>query len=267
MEPLVIGSKIASNYETYSRYAALGTLISIIVLGLVSGFLVYRRFHDVVISIAVGSTVAVSIVFPLCFALTIMIPSFAYSNRRSLLEAKFPLLAMTLSLLLAAGLGVTRAFENLEKRFLEELKFFDLEIKLINSYIRIGMPVDEAMQRVASITPSLSIKELLIGLASAARVGGDPSSVVNSIMSNYISRYSLLVEKTVNDLGIMMEIYLAFALLIPILLGSIAVLFLLSPIRGLSFDMLMFLTVFIVIPIISVAILIIIDTIVSKLRV
>ncbi len=86
-------------------------------------------------------------------------------------------------------------------------------------------------------------------------------------MSNYISRYVILVEKTVNDLGIMMEIYLALALLIPILLGSVAVLFLLNPVSGISFEAMMFLTIFIVIPIISVAILVIVDSIVSKLRV
>ncbi|HID80516.1 MAG TPA: hypothetical protein EYP48_02230 [Ignisphaera sp.] len=140
-------------------------------------------------------------------------------------------------------------------------------MQMVNSLIRIGIPIDEALHRVSSITPSLSVRELFVGLASVARVGGDPATIVNSIMANYIGRYGILVEKTVNDIGIIMEIYLALALLIPVILGSVAVLFLLHPIPVLSFEALMFLTIFILIPVASITILIIVDAMVSKLRV
>jgi len=238
-----------------------------VLLGTIAGFLVYSYTNSSLLSIAAAIVVAIAIALPLSFAIAMFLPMLVYSNRRSILESKFPLLAMTLSLLLAAGSGIAKTFEELEKRFLEELRFFDLEIYMVNSMIRIGIPIDEALRRVAEITPSLSVKELFTGLASVARVGGDPATVVNSIMNNYISRYAILVEKTVNDLSIMMEIYLAFALLVPILLGSVAVLFLINPMAGISFEAMMFLTIFIVIPVISVALLIIVDSIVSKLRV
>ncbi len=267
LEPVVIGSKLSSSFDRYARIASLGTSLSMLVLGIVAGLLAYGYTGNALLAGAIAIIVAVAIVFPLSFAITILLPSFVYSHRRSILESKFPLLAMTLSLLLASGSGIVRAFEELEKRFLDELKHFDLEVYMVNSLVRVGMPIDEALQKVAAITPSLSVKELFTGLASVARVGGDPAAVVNSIMSNYISRYAILVEKTVNDLGIMMEVYLAFALLVPIVLGSVAVLFLLSPMPGISFEAMTFLTIFIVIPVISIAILVIVDSIVSKLRV
>lgn len=267
LEPLVIGSKISSSFDRYARISSLCILLAMLGTGIVSLIFMSKYVESIIISIVACILIPICVVFPLALAIVIAIPSFAYSNRRSLLEAKFPLLAMTLSLLLASGIGIAKAFNELEKRFLEELKYFDLEVQMVNALIRIGIPIDEALQRVSSVTPSLSVRELFIGLASVARVGGDPATVVNSIMVNYIGRYGILVEKTVNDIGIMMETYLAFALLIPIVLGSIAVLFLLHPIPALSFEAIMFLTTFILIPIASITILIIVDSMVSKLRV
>ena len=267
LEPLVIGSKISSSFDRYARISSLCILFAIVGTGITSSIFIYNYVKNVFISIVACILISICVVFPLALALAIAIPSFVYSNRRSLLEAKFPLLAMTLSLLLASGIGIAKAFNELEKRFLEELKYFDLEVRMVNSLIRIGIPIDEALHRVSYITPSPSMKELLVGLASVARVGGDPATIVNSIMAGYIDRYGILVEKTVNDIGIMMEMYLAFALLVPVVLGSIAVLFLLYPIPMLPFEALMFLTIFILIPIASITILIIVDTMVSKLRV
>ena len=267
LESLVVGSKISSSLDRYARISSLCIFLAMVGTGIASLILMYRYVEDIIISIATCILVSICVAFPLSLAIAIAIPSFAYSNRRSLLEAKFPLLAMTLSLLLASGVGISKAFNELEKRFIEELKYFDLEIQMVNSLIRIGIPIDEALHRVSSITPSLSVRELFTGLASVARVGGDPATIVSSIMANYIVRYGILVEKTVNDIGIIMEVYLAFALLIPVILGSVAVLFLLHPIPILSFEAIMFFTIFILIPIVSITILIIVDTMVSKLRV
>ncbi len=174
LEPLVIGSKISSSFDRYARLASLGTSLSMIVFGSIAGLAVYSYIGDLLLAVSTAIIVAIAIALPLSFAVAVFLPSFAYSNRRSVLESKFPLLAMTLSLLLASGSGIVKAFEDLEKRFLEELRFFDLEIRMVNSMVRIGIPIDEALRRVAEISPSLSVRELFTGLASVARVGGRP---------------------------------------------------------------------------------------------
>ena len=63
-----------------------------------------------------------------------------------------------------------------------------------------------------------------------------------------------------------MEVYIALALLLPVLIGSIAVLTLIHPLAGISFEYIMFLSSFILLPVSTLAIVVLSDIIVSRIR-
>ena len=268
LEVLVLGSGISTSFDNYAKKSSAITFITM-VLASYPLFDVTRLYLRLGItkSIFVALFVDIAIVLPLCLALYIFLPTVMYVNRGAVLEAKFPALALMLSLLLAAGTSLSRAIETLYSRYLDELKVFKVEITMLRSLIRVGVPVDEALRRVARITPSQTLKTLFLDLSATTRIGGDLASAVSNAMSNYIDRYGIRVEKTVNDIGILMESYLSICMLLPMLLGVLAVLFMVARVPGLSFETLMFVTVFILIPIVSIATLVLVDSMVSKLRV
>ncbi len=268
LETLVLGSGLASSFDNYAKAGSAMTLVAMVVLGFVvfelsSSILSLSYLEASAIAIAVN----VAVVLPLCLAIYIFLPTVMYVNRGAVLEAKFPALALILSLLLAAGMSLSRAIEVLYRRYLEELKVFRVEIVMLRSLINIGVPVDEALRRVARITPSQTLRTLFLDLSAASRIGGELASAVSNAMANYIDRYGIRVEKTVNDIGIIMESYLSICMLLPMLLGVLSVLFMMISVPGLSFNTLMFVTVFVLIPIVSVATLVLVDSMISKLRV
>jgi len=67
-------------------------------------------------------------------------------------------------------------------------------------------------------------------------------------------------------LSVYTEIYVAISLLIPVLIGSLAMIFLIYPIGGISFEAIMFLSTFILIPVSSLVIAVLADVAVSRFR-
>jgi flagellar protein FlaJ len=87
-----------------------------------------------------------------------------------------------------------------------------------------------------------------------------------SLVDRYVTRYSIRVERSVEALNMFMEVYVAVALLIPILVGSTAALLIIYPLAGISFEALMVLTTLILVPVSSAAIVVLADVIVSRVR-
>ncbi len=266
LEPYVIGSGLASSFDRYVTVVSM-TIVAMIMIGFAISAYILLRYLPLSTALLISLGITLSVILPLSLGLALSIPVTMYRNRGSILEAKFPLLASALSLLLASGTSIAKAFDVLASRYHEILRPFRVEIQLVNSLTRLGMPLHEALKLVASITPSPSVRELFESLATASKIGGDPAEIVRAAMQNYVDRYSLKVEKFVNDIGIVMESYLAISMILPLMLGGIAVLFIFLPMGFLNFDNIMFLTVFILIPTISVLSIIVIESLLSRMRV
>ncbi len=268
LEPIVIGSKISTSFDRYARVSSALCLVVIIVSFAAMFFITYIIFSvNLIISLVASLVLSFGIVLPLALSFYMILPKIKYENRKNVLEAKFPLFAMYLSLLFSSGAPTVRVFELLEKKFLKDLIHFDLEIHMINSLAKIGVPLDEVFSRVSMITPSPSVKDLMAALASTARVSGDKAERIREIMSRYIERYSIVVERTVNSMSLILEVYLAFAVMAPVMLGAMASLLLFFPLYGLSFESVAFILVFFIVPVISIMILLIIDSMISRLKV
>ncbi len=267
LELFVLGSKISPSFRKYAVRASITTTLGLIILSFLIGYMVYYKLLSLPLTLGFTALIIASVGVPLATALYISLPIFLYKNRGSTLDAKFPLLMFAVSLLVASGMSLTQVFTELEKYVRRDLKYYDFEVRTVNALVRTGVPLDEALRRVAKITPSPAVRELFVGLSSVARVGGNPASVVDVAFTQYFDKYAMRVEKTVGSLAVIMEVYMAFALILPTLIGTAAILFMVMPVPGMNLETLLFLSIFVLVPVISLAVVVIVDLMVSKLRV
>ncbi len=266
LEIYIVGSGISPSINRYTYVSSLSMLISSITIFIVS--FIYTLY---VLSITIPIAIVVSTIFSivaifLVLAMTIAIPRVMYFNRSRILESKAILLLMAVSLLSASGLSIYSVFERIPNILGKNYKYFSIEIDRAIYMVRAGIPIDEVFSDIARITPSQILRELFSSLSSFSRVGGDLGRVVEGILMRYISRYELEIEKISNTLSIYAEIYVALSLLIPILMGFLAMLFLIYPVGGISFEAVIFLSTCIIIPISSLVIMILSDVAVSRFR-
>lgn len=264
-EAYVMGSGISTSLERYvatSSRILLATSVALFSLALV----VLLRVLPLSISLVVSATAALVIAPALSSAVLIYLPVAVYKNRGEVLESKALQLLSALALLTASGQSVYKVFEALPRVLGGDYKVFSVELDLASSLVKVGVPVDEALKRVAEITPSPTLRDLFLSLSSIISIGGSVAQVVWSLVERYVTRYGIRVERSVEALNVFMEVYVAIALMIPILVGSTAALLLIYPIAGISFEALMVLTTLILVPISSAAVVTIADVIVSRVR-
>jgi flagellar protein FlaJ len=263
LEDYVIGSGIGS-FEQYVTISATLTLTAVLTTLILASALTYYLSGLIHLSILSGLAISLGAVFPLCYAASLSFVILKYKSRGTVMEAKFPLFTSITSLVFTSEKNISRVFEILNHNYGEILKDFRVELEMITSLIKLNYPVSEALARVAKVTPSPTLKEVLLSLSSSVLIGADPLESMKTITNKYLEKYALKVEKTVNELGAMLEIYLAIALLTPVVMGSLGALLVLSPLGGISFELVIFILSYVVVPASSLASMVLIDATISK---
>jgi len=266
IEDYVIGSGIGS----FSQYVSISSRVSSIAITIAFfslSMLTYYLSNSILLSILSGLVVSLGLVLPSCYVASIGYVFLKYRSRRDVMEARFPLLISLMSLVTTSEKNISRVFEVLDRNYREVLKDFQVELDMITSLVKLNYPINEALARVAKITPSPTLREVLLGLSTSLIIGSEPLELMSTVTSKYLEKYTLKVERTVNELGIMLEIYLAIALLAPVVIGSLGTLLVLSPVGGISFELIVFILSYIVVPASSIASMILIDAVVSKVMI
>ena len=263
LEDYVIGSGIGS-FERYVTVTVTLTLTAVLTTLILASALTYYLSGLIHLSILSGLAISLGAVFPLCYAASLSFVILKYKSRGTVMEAKFPLFTSITSLVFTSEKNISRVFEILNHNYGEILKDFRVELEMITSLIKLNYPVSEALARVAKVTPSPTLKEVLLSLSSSVLIGADPLESMKTITNKYLEKYALKVEKTVNELGAMLEIYLAIALLTPVVMGSLGALLVLSPLGGISFELVIFILSYVVVPASSLASMVLIDATISK---
>jgi len=266
LEDYVIGSGIGS-FEQYVTISATLTLTAALTTLILASALTYYLSGLIHLSILSGLAISLGAVFPLCYAASLSFVILKYKSRGTVMEAKFPLFTSITSLVFTSEKNISRVFEILNHNYGEILKDFRVELEMITSLIKLNYPVSEALARVAKVTPSPTLKEVLLSLSSSVLIGADPLESMKAITNKYLEKYALKVEKTVNELGTMLEIYLAIALLTPVVMGSLGALLVLSPLGGISFELVIFILSYVVVPASSLASMVLIDATISKVMI
>lgn len=268
----VLGSGLSSSLERYTL-AYLIVMVIVISAIAVSTFTVMHVGLGlplpVVAVVTLGATVTA---FTLMLAFYISLPMLAYKNRGSKLEPRFLLFAEALATKLLAGAGLSEAFIMLYEKEGKELKEFLLEIEYIVSGIKAGIPVETVLEEAARLTPVPSLRSLFAGLAAAARTGTGVREIITASITEYLYTLEVEIEKLSNSLGAILEIFVAACVMLPVAIGVVGLLLAISfqgapMVPGLSIDMILFLSTFIVIPMLSATVIVIVDSMVSRIRI
>ncbi|MEM0348389.1 MAG: type II secretion system F family protein [Zestosphaera sp.] len=266
LEDYVIGSGISS-FDRYVSISSGASLTAILAAFLSFCVFTYYSSNSILLSLLSGVVVSLSVVFPLCYVISLGVVFLKYKSRREVMEARFPLLASLMSLVATSEKDLSRVFEVLNQSYSEVLKDFRVELEMITSLIKLNYPTNEALARVAKITPSPTLREVLLGLSASVVIGAEPLELMSTVTNKYLERYSLKVERAVNELGVMLEIYLAIALLTPVVVGSLGTLLVLNPVGGISFELVVFILSYLIVPASSIASMVLIDATVSKVMI
>ncbi|MEM2020850.1 MAG: type II secretion system F family protein [Zestosphaera sp.] len=263
-EDIIIGSGISASSEEYVAKASKLSALAVVLSALVTGIYMYTLSGRPILSLAGCLIIALAAVLPLTYGVSLAVPILAYKSRGEVIEARFTLFASLASLTAASERDVLKILEVLYCNYQDVLKDFMVELSMIVSLVRLGFPLHEALTRAARVTPSPTLKEVLLGLSEAVRIGSGPLELMSSMTGRYLDRYPLKVESVVNELGVTLEIYLAVALLVPVLVGSLGALLVFSPMGGLTFELVVFMLSYVLVPVSSLASLVAVDAIVSK---
>ncbi len=269
LEYHVLGSGIARSLDSYTTmFTIIIVLLSTVLPALLASYFYTARHFPLQAAIVLGIGFAFSFAV-IGLALYIMLPSTAYKGRASKLEPRFLSFASALATRILAGSGIAAAFIELWEKEREELREFSIELEYIASAIRAGIPLDKALSEAAKITPSPSLKSLLGGLAAAAKTGSSIEEVIDTVVSEYLYASESYVENLSSSLGALLEIFVAIGAMLPVAVGVVALLFAIQPPRTplLSFDNILFISTFILIPATSAAIAVMADSMVSRIRV
>ena len=265
LEAQVVGGGLARSLRGYSAAFTAILALAPAAAGATVGLLLYMRGYPPQVY-AVAGVGAALVAFVLLLALYISLPSLAARSRADRLERKFLLLATMLAALVYSGEGLGEAFLRLGRGVPEELRDFKLELEYIASLLSVGRPIHEVLEAAARLTPSPSLRSLLLGLSAASKTGTGVAEVIEASITEYLSVRETEIDRVTNSLGALLELYTAVAVMLPIGMGVVGLLLLFQPVAGLSFDLILAVTTFILVPVTVIAVVLVAESLVSKLK-
>ena len=266
IERQVLGSGVS---RSLLRYASRGLLALVLASGLLGSLaavfaaLVLRMAWPAALVAGVLAAVSASAAV---LAALITLPRLAYSSRGARLEPLFPLIASALVTRLLAGINLSNAVLEVAEEEAGELREFSVELEYLSSLLRAGVSPERAFEEAARITPSTSLRSLFSALATAAKTGAGIEEIVDTVLREYLFNVETEIDRVSSSLGAYMELFVAASVMLPIAVGVVGLLLVFSPIPGLSFNTLLFVTTFILVPMTAAGIMVLSDMTVSRVR-
>lgn len=133
------------------------------------------------------------------------------------IDQELPFVAIHMSAIATSGIEPTTIFQIIIKS--EEYKHTRLEFrKLLNLINFQGYDLVTALKRVAGSSPSLKLRELLDGLATAITSGGDLHEFLDKHAEGLLFDYRLERERYTKTAETLMDIYISISIAAPMVL-------------------------------------------------
>ncbi|MEB2836212.1 MAG: hypothetical protein GSR80_000234 [Desulfurococcales archaeon] len=264
--------KLASKLDVYIRgsglrvsprgYAALVFLSSISSLALAPILLVLTRNP----LLSLGASLVISAV---AYVLGYSYPMVRYRNRGEMLEIKVIKLEMyMLSAFLSTPSYRDALYKLYERR---DLVGFEVELEEAARYMALQRgDAAEALARAASITPSRTTRALLESLRGLLQAGFGLVEYLRWALASHYSQVEARYRAALDSLSMLMEIYMALAVLAPVLtiIGIIALYGIGTSIvkPTINPQLIIGAVAFVVSPAVALWVLITADSIISRLR-
>lgn len=181
-------------------------------------------------------------------------PSFVANRRKKQIDFALPFATTYMASVASSGAPPTTMFKVLGQ--FDEYGEISKEAKKIYSDTEaFGMNLIDSLRKTASRTPSTMLKELLWGLTTVLTAGTNPSSFLHEKSRGFMEENRRKLREFSQTLALLIEIYLTL-----IMVGSIFFIIMTSMMSifggsgtGLFITFLQFLDVFIILPFVSIA--------------
>ena len=269
LERQVLGSGIARSIGEYSLKGLIVVVATVASSSLPLAYILYLKGFSLV-KAAVAAVLAGVMAFSVSLAAVIALPSILYKSRASKLEPRFPLIASALATRLMAGMNLSSALLDLKERDLEMLREFKVELEYLSSAIKSGVEASKALDFAASITPSRSLRNLFSSLSMAARTGTGVSEVIDTLLREYLFSVETEIDKVTSSLGALIELFVSVSVMLPIAIGVVGLLLLFKPAGAgmlLDFRTILFVSTFMLVPAVAVGVVVVADSMISRIRI
>jgi len=177
-------------------------------------------------------------------------PNILIKNRAKNIDNVLPFASLYLSTIASSKLPLFKVFQIFSKfaasgDLAEEIGRIQIEIKLF------GIDINTAIEKAIERTPSKSLKELLYGILSTSRSGGDTAVYLKEKSRSFMQEYRRKLYEFSHQLTVFIEVYLT-----AIVLGAIFFVVLTAILSGISGGganaiFLQFFLIFIFLPMVS----------------
>jgi len=253
-------ARIRLSLQEYISIAVMTGFIIFIVSFPILSFLFAFVFKTFLFSFVSSFTVAILLTIGV-FLLFMNYPKLIIMEKAKHIDNALPFAALYLSTIASSKLPVHRIFEIFSK-FSEYGELTD-EIKSITNDMDVfGLDVITALERSVERSPSKMFKEMVWGMLSTIRSGGDLGIYLNETAVNMVSEYRRKLYEFSHQLTIYIEVYLT-----AIVLGAIFFTILTSIMSGIAqagtsnIIVVQFLLIFVFMPLISTLFILLIKSI------
>ncbi len=251
-------------FKAYVAFMVLTSIIAFIIAFPVSfaviPFLMKIPFFSAtnfVFSLAAAAVAALA-----ALMLMYMYPGIKANNRNTPIDKNLPYLSNFLTLLSSSNVPPSVIFESVAK--IDTLKESRLEFSNIIRDIEIfGNDLMSSILENAKLTPNDSLRELLTGYVATVRTGGNPTEYLKVTSDKITQQRMTKLDAMLESLSAMAEIYIMLLVAAPLLfsvlfvtLGMIGS----GTVGGLSMASLLYLMVYIGIPILGVTLMVIMSS-------
>ncbi|MCK4310053.1 MAG: type II secretion system F family protein [Methanomicrobia archaeon] len=244
-----------SIYEYLSMIMFTLFLITIFFLGFF--FVLYYYFR-----LNIFFLIILPITLLIAFLILYMYPGFVASNRRRDIESKLAYSVTYMSAMAEAGVAPIIIFENIAKSPLygeitEEAKNIAIESKIF------GKDIVSVLADYSFVTPSKKFSDLLQGIVATIRSGGDLNVYLKNKADGIMFDYRETRKEFTDTLGIYSEIFISFIFLILLLIVTISIfkLFSAQKLGPFTYDDILNILTYIVVPGFSILFILLLDAI------
>jgi len=197
--------------------------------------------------------------FILAFLLFLVYPSVAADSVKRGVETNLPFAVIYMATVSGSGIPPYMIFKLLSE--FKEYGEISKEARNITAETEFfGKDINEAMRRAAERTPSKDLKELLWGMNTIIEEGGDLRKFLSENAAVQMQIYKRRIEEYAQRLSLFLEVYLTIVVvgsILFIIMGAI-----MNSMGGLEIDLMFLqrLMVYLVLPLITVAFIVLIKT-------
>jgi len=227
-------------------------LIGLPILSFGLGYILKNFLFGFITAITISLFLAV-----LFFYIFLNYPKIIAKNKSNELEKTLPFASLYLSTIAGSKLPLHKTFEIFSK--FSGYKEITQETDLINQDVKMfGLDINTALERAVERTPSKDFKELIWGILSTSRSGGDLALYLKEKSKNFIEEYRRKLYEFSHTLTVYIEVYLT-----AVVLGAIFFTILTAIISGIggapaNVIFLQFFLIFVFLPLVSVLLMFIV---------